>query len=430
MRKLLFPFIALLLSDALLLAGHGLQLTLLPLRAESLGFTPTQIGITGSTYFLGFVLGCLATPVILRRVGHVRAFAVLGAGFSALVLMFTLTPSFPVWVMLRFVVGACISGLYMIIESWLNEQASTSNRGTLLSIYSIINLLMLMVGQQLLNLGDPSAGLLFSISAILLALAIIPISLTTALTPAPVQRVRIDLGKVWSLSHVGIFGAMASGLITGAFWSLGPVFAQGAGLDTRQITLLLSATIFGGAVFQLPLGRVSDHYDRRLVVFGSAVVGALISILMATSATQGHGIMILLSFLWGGCAMTLYAISLAHANDRAPPEDFVMVSSVLLLTYGLSSAIGAASASISMAAAGPQGLFYFTGACFLAFALAVAVRRRDHVLPVHDETEPFQVIAATSPAVFELDPRTGNTDMQTDEDAFAVDDEVQRVPDS
>ena len=424
MRKLLFPFIALLLSDALLLAGHGLQLTLLPLRAESIGFTPTQIGITGSSYFLGFVLGCLVTPLILRRVGHVRAFAVLGAGFSAVVLVFTITQSFLAWLVLRFVVGACISGLYMIIESWLNEQSSSTNRGTLLSVYSLINLLMLMVGQQLLNLGEPSAGLLFSIAAILLALAVIPISLTTALTPAPVQHVRIDPGKVWELSHVGMFGAMASGLITGAFWSLGPVFAQGAGLDTQQITLLLSATVFGGAVFQLPLGRLSDHYDRRLVLFGSAIVGAGISMLIVAFAMQGQGIMILLSFLWGGCAMTMYAISLAHANDRAPPEEFVMVSSVLLLTYGLSSAIGAASASLSMAAVGPQGMFYFTGACFLAFALAVAVRRRDHVLPVHDETEPFQVIAATSPAVFEMDPRTGTAEMEVDPETVFTEDEI------
>lgn len=408
MRILLLPFVALLLSDALLLAGHGLQLTLLPLHAQNIGFTPTQIGLTGSAYFLGFVLGCLATPLILRRVGHVRAFAVLGSGFSVLMLIFNLVESFPVWLLLRFIVGACISGLYMVIESWLNERATAQTRGTLLSIYSIINLVMIAVGQQLLNLGGPSAGTLFSIAAILLALAVIPISLTTALTPAPVKHVRIDFGKVWRLSHVGIMGATASGMITGAFWSLGPVFGRDAGLDTQQITLFLSATILGGAVFQLPLGRISDHFDRRLVVFVSALAGALMSALMVMYAGQGQVVLALLSFLWGGCAMTLYAISLAHANDRAPPEEFVMVSSALLLTYGLSSAIGASSASMLMAAIGPAGMFVFAGGCFVVFASAVALRRREHVLPVHDETEPFRVIAATSPAAFELDPRTGD----------------------
>lgn len=410
MRTLLLPFFALFFSNALLLAGHGLQLALLPLRAESIGFTPTQIGMTGSAYFLGFVLGTLLTPRILRRVGHVRTFAVLGSGFAALMLGVNLASTFPLWLLLRLVIGACISGLYMVIESWLNEQATPGTRSTLLSFYSLLNLLMLTVGQQLLNLGSPGSGVLFSIAAILMALAVIPVSLTTALVPAPVSHVRIDIAKLWALSHVGLMGAMASGLITGAFWALAPVFAQGAELAMSQITLFLSVTILGGAVFQLPIGRISDHYDRRLVMFISALLGAVLSLLIVALAGRSHELLILLAFLWGGCAMTLYAISLAHANDRAEPKDFVMVSSAVLLVYGLSSVVGASSASLLMARVGHQGLFVFAGVCFLIFALAVSLRRREHVLPLHDETEPFQVVAVTSPALFEMDPRTGDAE--------------------
>ena len=64
----LFTSVALLLfSQILLLTGHGMQLTLLPLRAELEGFTLTEIGMTGTAYFVGFAAGCVATPLIARR---------------------------------------------------------------------------------------------------------------------------------------------------------------------------------------------------------------------------------------------------------------------------------------------------------------------------------------------------------------------------
>ncbi|MCG8538145.1 MAG: MFS transporter, partial [Pseudomonadales bacterium] len=307
MKQLLLPITALLFSQALLLIGHGLQLTLLPIRAAMEQFTDFQIATTGSSYFLGFVLGCLISPHLIRRVGHIRSFAVLGSFFSALILLFDVFPNYPVWLGLRLLVGMCISGLYMIIESWLNERASSETRGTLLSIYTVINLAMMMVGQQLLNFADPKASDLFTLAAILLSLAILPVSMTLSLQPAPLASVRLDLRKIWKLSHVGMGGALAAGLASGAFWSLGPVYAKSVGLSTAQLTLFMSAAVLGGAIFQLPFGRLSDHYDRRLVVLFLSVAGASISLLLVFLPNVGN-LLLGLSFLWGATVMTLYAI--------------------------------------------------------------------------------------------------------------------------
>lgn len=405
MKRLLIPIAALLLSNALLLVGHGLMLTLLPLRAGIIGFTPTEIGLTGATYFVGFVVGCLLTPHIVRRVGHIRAFAVLCSVFSALVLLFQMFPAYGPWLALRFMVGACISGLYMVIESWLNERATRETRGTLLSAYTVINLAMIMLGQQALNLADPSGPVLFGLAAVLLSLAIVPVGLTVTLAPAPMAAVRLDLPHLWRLSHVGMGGAVASGLVTGAFWSLGPLYASGMDFDTVQLSLFMSAPVLGGALFQLPLGRLSDHYDRRLVLLFTSIAGALLSLLLAL-APAGATALTALALLWGGMVMTLYAICLAHATDSAAPEEFVMVGSGFLLTFGASSALGAPLGSVLMALLGPGGLYVFAALCLAGFALGIAVRRRTHVLPVHDETGPFQPISVTSPALFELDPRT------------------------
>ena len=406
MKQLLLPITALLFSQALLLIGHGLQLTLLPIRAAMEQFTDFQIATTGSSYFLGFVLGCLISPHLIRRVGHIRSFAVLGSFFSALILLFDVFPNYPVWLGLRLLVGMCISGLYMIIESWLNERASAETRGTLLSIYTVINLAMMMVGQQLLNFADPKASDLFTLAAILLSLAILPVSMTLSLQPAPLASVRLDLRKIWKLSHVGMGGALAAGLASGAFWSLGPVYAKSVGLSTAQLTLFMSAAVLGGAIFQLPFGRLSDHYDRRLVVLFLSVAGASISLLLVFLPNVGN-LLLGLSFLWGATVMTLYAICLAHATDHAQPEDFTMVGSGILLVFGLSSAIGGPLASVFMSLVGSAGLFAFCAVSLLLFSIGIFFRRKAHVIPVHDETEPFRVMSdSITPMAMEMDPRT------------------------
>lgn len=415
MLRLLIPIAALLLSDALLLVGHGLLLTMLPIAAATAGFSATQVALTGSAYFLGFVSGCLLTPRAVRRVGHIRSFAVLATTYSALVLMFPMIPAFVGWLLLRFLVGAAISGLYTIIESWLNERATGENRGTVLSVYTVINLLMMTVGQQLLNLNIPDPNYLFGLAAILLSVAIIPVSLTLALAPAPLENVNISLPKVWRYSHIGMMGAMVSGLVTGAFWSLGPLYAKSMGLETFQLTLFMSATVLGGAVFQLPLGRLSDHTERRVVLAYTAAASALVSLLIVVLPEflphNTAWLLCLLAFFWGGTVMTQYAICLAHANDRAAPEDFVMVGSGLLLTLGVFSAIGGPLASLMMQLLGPGGLFVFTGVCLFVFSITITVRQQTHVLDPQDVTEPFRAVAdTTTPTVFEMDPRAEPTD--------------------
>jgi MFS family permease len=404
MRHLLLPLSALLISDALLLIGHGMILTLLPLRAEIENFSPTEIGFTASSYFIGFVISCLVTPHIVRRVGHIRSFAVLCSIFSAVVLLFHALPIFALWLVLRFIIGFCISGLYMVIESWLNERGTRENRGTLLSIYTVINLSMIILGQQMLNFADPASSTLFAVAAILLSLAIVPVSLTSTLAPSPMPVVKLNFRRLWQISHVGMEGAICSGLVTGAFWALGPVYARGQGLDTAQLTSFMSGVVLGGAIFQLPLGRISDHFDRRLVLLFSSFCGVLISLVFVFMPVQGN-MLLLMSVLWGGTVMTAYSICLAHTSDNAGPDDFVLIGSGILFLFGLSSALGAPLASILIALFGPEGLFMFAALCLSGFCLAIAKRRKSHVLPIMDETEPFRPVSVTSPVIFEIDPR-------------------------
>jgi len=411
MIRSLVPLFALLLSDALVLLGHGLLLTLLPITAGSLGFSDVQIGLTGSSYFVGFVAGCLLTPIVLMRVGHIRTFAVVAACYAVMTLIFAWSQSFYVWLMLRFTIGAMIAGIYMIIESWLNERADPHLRGGILSFYAMMNLLMITLAQQLLNFGSSNALFLFALASICLSLAIIPVSLTLSLAPSPVKTVKVDFNKVWRHSRIGILGSICTGFITGSFWSLAPVFGNGNGFDAFQMANFMSAVVLGGAIFQIPLGRISDRFDRRAVLICIAVGGALLSLLtfVVSSLPLYKGVVsTVLAFFWGGMGMTMYAICLAHANDNAKSEDFVDIGSAMLITYGLSSAIGAMIASVFMGALGPAYLFVFMTLSFTAFCIILIVRRKAHVLPLTTEqNEEFQAVAGmTTPEAFHLDPRS------------------------
>ncbi len=411
MPAMLLPVAALLLSDALLLVGHGLSFTVLPLRAVAEGFSDGAIAITGSAYFVGFIGGCLLTPRVVRRVGHIRSFAVLSSAFSALVLLFPMVPEVISWTLLRAATGVCMSGLYMIIESWLNERASSDNRGALLSIYTIINLVMIILGQQAVNLAPAQDPMLFAGAAVLLSLAVIPVSLSGATAPAPLADVQLDLRALWRISPVGLGGAAMLGLITGSFWALGPVFGRTLGLDTQAVTWVISGATLGAALFQYPLGRLSDHLDRRLVLLFSCLAGAGTAFALALFSDAARPALVIgLSTLWGGFVLTLYAVCNAHANDRAEPSQFVMVGTSLLLTYGATSALGAPLAAYAMHLVGPEGLWWFSGAALLLFALGLVQQRQQKPRPVLEETEQFVLAASLTPAGLELDPRAESAD--------------------
>jgi MFS family permease len=410
MIRSLIPLTALLISDALVLLGHGLLLTLLPVTASQLGFSDFQVGLTASSYFVGFVVGCLATPFVLKRVGHIRTFAVLASAYTALILFFGWSQSFIGWMLLRFMIGAMIAGIYMIIESWLNERADTQNRGAILSFYAMLNLAMITLAQQLLNLGNVDTSLLFALAGIFLSLSIVPVSITLALAPAPIKKVSVDFAKVWRHSHIGIIGSIFTGLITGSFWALAPIYANDSGFTTFQLANFMSAVVLGGALFQIPLGRFSDQFDRRIILIFIALGGAIISFLTFMASFQDFyagAVSTGLAFIWGAFSMTMYAICLAHANDNADSSDFVDIGSAMLLTYGLSSAIGASVSSAFMSILGHHFFFIFMGACFTLFGVILIVRRKTHILPtMTDDNEEFQAVAGmTTPEAYNLDPR-------------------------
>ncbi len=375
-RQSIAPVTALLISVALLLMGNGLQGTLLPVRGNLEMFSDVQIGILGSCYYVGFTLGCLAAPLLIARVGHIRAYLAFVSLASTVALVHAAIVNPVLWWVLRGITGFCFAVLFVIIESWLNERSVRETRGTIFSIYTIINLTVITVGQMMLVLSDPSSFPLFALASILVSLAGVPVALSRAQSPDPIPVVMPRLSRLFALSPIGVLGCLAVGLANGAFWSLGPVFAMESGRGSAGIALFMSATVLGGAVGQWPFGRLSDLIDRRLVILANCTFAGVAGLVLSYFHQSPQASLIGLGFVYGVFAFPLYALSVAHANDFAAPTDHVETSSGLLLVFGIGSIIGPTLASLVDGLIAHQSLFtymatiYLLTACFVIWRIA------------------------------------------------------------
>jgi len=391
----------LLLGVAILLTGQGLQGTLLPVRANLEGFSTLSIGLMGGAYFFGFTLGCLRGSALLRRVGHVRVFAAMTAAASSIPLLHGLWVEPWLWWLLRLVTGYCFAVLYVVIESWLNEQATNETRGAVFSAYTLITLTVLAAGQQMLLLYDPQQLSLFAVASAVVSLAAIPVVLSAA--PSPQQEeepVRLDLKRLFRISPAGALGCLASGLANGSFWALAPVFVAGYSSNVSLAAYFMSSAVIGGAIGQWPLGLWSDRVDRRWVIGFAALAGALVGLGIWLSLKVDTPLMLMvLGGCWGAVAFPIYAISVAHTNDHARPGEYVMISSGLLLMYGIGAIIGPFIAPAAMQLLGPGGLYLYTATIHVALLAFMIFRfRRREALP-EEEHRPFvEALAATQTA--------------------------------
>jgi MFS family permease len=389
------PIVSLLLAVALLLMGHGLQITLLPLRGNADGFGAVALGVIASAYYVGFVSGCLLAPYLILRAGHIRAFTAMLAVAAAVALGYALAPNVFAWILMRLITGFCLAGFYLVVESWLNDGASNENRGRVMSAYVVVNFAALTVGQMLVTVYPIGEGGGFMIAAMLTSLAIVPVALTKSAQPAPITIVTFHPIQLYQVAPVALVASFMVGITSGAFWGLAPLSAAGSGLDVDGVALFMSIAVAAGALSQWPLGRLSDRVDRRLVLLalliGAAITGVLLWLVAASKF-----LLLTFGFLFGAMALPTYSLAAAHGYDKTPAADMVATAATILLANAIGSVIGPLIASAVMSGMGPRGLFLFTAVIQALLAVYVFYRTRVQAqTPVPDKHE-FD-LATTAP---------------------------------
>lgn len=372
------PVFALFAANLLLVLGTGLQSVLVPVRAHLLGFSDFKVGALGGAYYVGFVLGCLVAPRLVRRVGHIRAFAALAVIAGQVFPLHGAASGVATWFALRLVVGFCLAGLSMIVESWVNEKSLDGGRGRSLSIYLIVTAVAYAAGQFLLCGTDPSTLLPFLGVCLCVSLSVVPLAVSAAPAPKLPASHRLDLGELWATSPVGLVGCLFIGLVNGAFWSLAPLSVQLNGGASGDAALFVGAAVLGGACAQWPMGQWSDRTDRRRPIVAACCAAAAAGLCLALVPGLARPAQLALAAGFGVAAFPLYGLCVAHANDHAAGR-FVQTSGGLLLTFGVGAAIGPLVAGPLVAPGHSGGLFLFTAGVHLALAAFVLhrmVRRR------------------------------------------------------
>lgn len=421
MTRLIYPFMALLISLSVMLLGSGLLATLLALRMELEQFTTTTIGLVMACYSIGYVMATIWFGPLLIRIGHIRGFAVLAAMASGSTLLYPLLIHPLLWAITRAVFGFAIAGLYMIAESWLNQRTPKEYRGRILAFYGIATYAAMGSSQALLNLWPVGGFELFSLAAFLLGISLIPIALTRSPTPELIDPQVVTVRQLYGMSPLAALGAMVSGILVGAFLALGPVFGSKVGLSVGEVSLLMGSAMLGGLLFQWPIGRYSDSHSRRLtiaIVTAGLTLTSMVLILFAPGYTR---LLFLIAIVWGGLAFTVYPLSLALINDYIDPEEVIGAGAGLLLLHGLGLIAGPMFLGRLMEQFGPWSLF---GALATVAALLSAFSLWRHQVgpqvSIPDQGE-YIAVPTTTPFASAMDPRAEELQLEL---PFETDDSI------
>ena len=325
------------------------------------------ISIIATGYTIGFTLSCIVTPQFVRRVGHVRVFAALVTLLSVAILLCGLVVDWRAWIVFRGMYGFAMAGSYLVIESWLNERVTNENRGMLFSLYLITTMIGTIGGQYLVPLGDPTNTSLFMLCAVLLSFSLLPTTLSSQPTPAPPAQARFNLTGLFRRSPVAVVGSFLAGAMAGAWLNLGGVFTQKIGLSTAEGATLLAAVLTGSAISQIPIGRASDRMDRRIVMVACGAIGVAACLAMAFSVGASPMVLYVIAGCVGSVLFPIYALNVAHANDLARADEYVEVSSGMMITYGIGTISGPLMVGPVMDRFGPASLFFVLAIYFAAY---------------------------------------------------------------
>ncbi|GAA0792568.1 MFS transporter [Marinobacterium sediminicola] len=406
MRLLVISLLALFASLSLLIIGNSFLITLLGLRFSLLGIEPSTIGMVMVCYSAGFVIGSLYADRIVRRVGHIRAFAVFAAVAAMAALIYPMTYNVWYWGILRGVGGLTIAALFITIESWFSAVATNKNRSTIFSLYQIAAYSAAALGQLLIGNGNPINYALFSLAALFIIAGIIPLSLSRMKSPEISEHTdSMSLLQLVQLAPIGVMAAFTSGIFLGSFYALVPLFASLTGLENNEISIYMFASILAAMLFAWPIGWVCDRAKRSNVLLFILVLGAGACAANALVVDMEFGLRLLALCVCMGLASTIYSIGVAITNDMMDSSQIIAASSGLMLSYGVGSVVGPLVSSSLMEYSGPEALFQtLASALVLMAAYTLYRQRRVPPMPVEAQEQFVPAIPDVN-ALPDIDPR-------------------------
>ena len=211
---------------------------------------------------------------------------------------------------------------------------------------------------------------------------------------------------------------------------MGAVYGALMNFSVLEISLYLSLITISGALFQYPIGYLSDRFDRRIIIVITSLLGAIFSILCFFSVSVSPDFINLYSdwkillqhitnhrmwfyifiSLYAGMTLPLFSLNLAYVNDFLPKEKFVSAGAGLQLIFGLSAMTAPFLCSFFIKELGPNGFFVFL---FIFQTLIVIfgvyrMTRRPAGSNIEENDNTFTPLPRNiTPVGIQLDPDTG-----------------------
>lgn len=416
---------ALLLGMLLLMLGNGLQGTLLGVRGGIESIDSATLGYVMSAYFVGFLAGSQITPILLQRVGHVRVFAAFGSLVSAAFVLYAVFVHPLAWMALRLVVGLCFSGLYVVAESWMNHSATNETRGQALSVYTIVQMLGMILGQMLLNVADPAGYDLFILLTVLVSVSFAPILLSSSPAPMHQTTARMNILELIQTSPLASIGMFFLGGIYSILFAMAPVFAVSKGLSVANVSVYVTMILIGGMVLQYPIGWLSDRMDRRHLIIGLTAMGCFAAI-FGSFFSDNFAILLITALVLGGSSTPLYSLLVAYANDYLDVDKMPAASGGLMFLNGSGAMGGPIIAGFLMSRFGNHW-FYITIAILMLVVCVYGIYRMTQrgTGDIEDQA-PMMPITARTMAVM-TDVATDIVIEQAEEDALDAAEEAEEM---
>ncbi len=427
MNKIIKNSWALFLGYGTLIIAHGLQGNLLGLRAVMEDFNIMATGILMSGYFIGYFIGANYVPTLVGKVGHIRVFAAFASLASLSILIHALFVNPYVWTIGRFITGFSMISIFVVVESWLNDRATNTTRGKILSIYMILTFAGIGAGVLLLNFNNPEEFEPFILVTLLFSLALIPILLTKRKPPSFKKISRIKIKELYKISPFGTFSMLCTGFIHPVIFTMGAVYGAMMNFSVLEISLYLFLITIMGAIFQWPIGYLSDKFDRRLVIIICGLLGAIFCIFCFLSVSVSPDFTNLSSnwkstlnhianhrmffyifiSLYAGMSLPLFSLNLAYVNDFLPKEKFVSAGGGLQIIFGISAMFAPFICSFFMNKFGPNGLFIFLFTFQMLIFIFGVYRMTKRAVEENPNNTFTPLPRNITPVGIELDPETG-----------------------
>ncbi len=374
--RLLISFAALFLSVIFLQLGSGGIAPLDAISGLELGFSRAEIGLLGSSHFVGFFIGCWWAPRLMGSVGHSRAFAAFTALGTIGILSHMIVIDAIAWSAMRVMSGICIAGCYTVIESWLQAKVSNETRGRAMGTYRVVDIGGSLMAQMMISVLAPASYVSYNILAIVCCAALIPLVLTRTSAPAVPDAPRLRPSLAWKRSPLAAAGVISAGVTTASFRMVGPLYGVEVGLSIDQIAFFLSAFVLGGALSQYPAGWLADRYDRRWVLIwlsGAAILSCAVTVGLASSGANG---VMLAAGVFGFATFPIYSVAAAHAHDFATDEERVELSAALMFLYAVGAIASPYVVSKLIDGFGPEAMFAFVSAIHLILIVFGVLRMK------------------------------------------------------